>query len=111
MRKTKIVCTIGPSSESLENTKKLIGRHERSPTELLPRRFRGARQPDQEHPPSMQELGKTVAILLDTKGPEIRLGKLKEEPIELVPRRDDHVDDGRNLGRPKAHSGYIRESA
>ena len=24
MRKTKIVCTIGPSSESLENTKKLI---------------------------------------------------------------------------------------
>jgi len=30
------------------------------------------------------EMGTSVAVLLDTKGPEIRLGKLKEEPIELT---------------------------
>lgn len=37
MRKTKIVCTIGPSSESLENTKKIdYGGYERSTLELLP---------------------------------------------------------------------------
>jgi pyruvate kinase len=41
------------------------------------RRIRNIRQ-------ASRELGMNVAILLDTKGPEIRIGKLKEEPIELV---------------------------
>jgi pyruvate kinase len=85
MRKTKIVCTIGPSSESLENIKKLITagmnvarlNFSHGDFEEHGRRIRTIRQ-------ACQELNKTVAILLDTKGPEIRLGKLKEEPIELV---------------------------
>lgn len=85
MRKTKIVCTIGPSSESLENTKKLITagmnvarlNFSHGDFEEHGNRMKAIRQ-------ACQELNKTVAILLDTKGPEIRLGKLKEEPIELV---------------------------
>ncbi|SFA90494.1 pyruvate kinase [Cohnella sp. OV330] len=85
MRKTKIVCTIGPSSESLENTKKLINagmnvarlNFSHGDYEEHGNRIKNIRQ-------ACEELGKTVAILLDTKGPEIRLGKLKEEPIELV---------------------------
>ncbi|WP_219836013.1 pyruvate kinase [Paenibacillus sp. R14(2021)] len=84
MRKTKIVCTIGPSSESLENTKKLINagmnvarlNFSHGDFEEHGNRIKNIRQ-------ACRELGKTVAILLDTKGPEIRLGKLKEEPIEL----------------------------
>jgi len=85
MRKTKIVCTIGPSSESLENTKKLIM------AGMNVARLNFSHGDFEEHGnriinirKACAELGKTVAILLDTKGPEIRLGKLAEEPIELV---------------------------
>ncbi|MFD3257895.1 pyruvate kinase [Paenibacillus lentus] len=85
MRKTKIVCTIGPSSESLENTKKLIMagmnvarlNFSHGDFEEHGNRIKVIRQ-------ASEELGKSIAILLDTKGPEIRTGKLKEEPIELV---------------------------
>jgi len=85
MRKTKIVCTIGPSSESLENTKKLIH------AGMNVARLNFSHGDFEEHGNRIkniraanQELGTSVAILLDTKGPEIRLGKLNEEPIELV---------------------------
>lgn len=85
MRKAKIVCTIGPSSESPEMLKKLINagmnvarlNFSHGDFEEHGRRIQNIRQACSEH-------GKTVAILLDTKGPEIRTGKLKEEPIELV---------------------------
>ncbi|MFD0962271.1 pyruvate kinase [Paenibacillus chungangensis] len=85
MRKTKIVCTIGPSSESLENTKKLIQ------AGMNVARLNFSHGDFEEHGNRIKnirlanaELGTSVAVLLDTKGPEIRLGKLKEEPIELV---------------------------
>lgn len=85
MRKTKIVCTIGPSSESLENIKKLIM------AGMNVARLNFSHGDYEEHGGRIKtirqasaELGKSIAILLDTKGPEIRTGKLKEEPIELV---------------------------
>ncbi|MGZ7445192.1 pyruvate kinase [Paenibacillus sp. TH7-28] len=85
MRKTKIVCTIGPSSESLENIKKLIM------AGMNVARLNFSHGDFEEHGGRIKtirqasaELGKSIAILLDTKGPEIRTGKLKEEPIELV---------------------------
>ncbi|MFD1426010.1 pyruvate kinase [Kroppenstedtia sanguinis] len=84
MRRTKIVCTIGPASEQPETLRKLVqagmnvarlnfshGNHE----EHL-RRIERIRQVE-------KELGQTVAILLDTKGPEIRTGVLREEQVEL----------------------------
>lgn len=84
MRKTKIVCTIGPSSESLENIKKLIM------AGMNVARLNFSHGDFEEHGGRIKtirqasaELGKSIAILLDTKGPEIRTGKLKEEPLEL----------------------------
>ncbi|MDF2725639.1 MAG: pyruvate kinase, partial [Paenibacillus sp.] len=85
MRKTKIVCTIGPSSESLPALKQLISagmnvarlNFSHGDFEEHGNRIRNIRE-------ACQQLGKTVAILLDTKGPEIRTGKLKEDAYELV---------------------------
>jgi pyruvate kinase len=90
MRKTKIVCTIGPASESLENTKKLIKagmnvarlNFSHGDFEEHGNRIKNIRQ-------ACRELNTTVAILLDTKGPEIRLGQLKEDAYELV--QDDII--------------------
>jgi pyruvate kinase len=85
MRKTKIVCTIGPASENLETLRSLIregmnvarlnfshGSHEEHA-----QRIKAIRQ-------AAKEEGKVVAILLDTKGPEIRTGDLSSPEVELV---------------------------
>ncbi len=85
LRKTKIVCTIGPASEKIPVLKKLIqsgmdvarlnfshGSHEEHK-----QRIENIRQ-------AAKEEGKNIAILLDTKGPEIRTGDLEKPEIELV---------------------------
>lgn len=85
MRKTKIVCTIGPASESLDMLTKLIA------SGLNVARLNFSHGDYEEHGnrikrirQACKELNKTVAILLDTKGPEIRTGRLKEKDIQLV---------------------------
>ncbi len=85
MRKTKIVCTIGPSSESLENIKKLML------AGMNVARLNFSHGDFEEHgarilnlKQAREELNLPVAILLDTKGPEIRTGKLSVDSVELV---------------------------
>lgn len=85
MRKAKIVCTIGPASESPEQLKRLIQsgmnvarlNFSHGDYEEHGRRIQNIRQ-------ASRETGITVAILLDTKGPEIRTGKLKVDEVELI---------------------------
>ena len=85
MRKTKIVCTIGPASEDLETLKQLISggcnvcrlNFSHGDYEEHGMRIARIRQ-------AAEQTGKTVAILLDTKGPEIRTGDLKDSQVELV---------------------------
>ncbi|MDY0405353.1 pyruvate kinase [Virgibacillus sp. 179-BFC.A HS] len=75
MRKTKIVCTIGPASESVDTLKNLMQagmnvarlNFSHGDYEEHGQRIKNIRQ-------AATELDKTVAILLDTKGPEIRTG-------------------------------------
>lgn len=84
MRRTKIVCTIGPASDSVEILKEMMlagmnvarlnfshGTHEEHA-----RRVENIRR-------AAQEVGKNVALMLDTKGPEIRTGPVREGQVML----------------------------
>lgn len=75
MKKTKIVCTIGPASENPKMLKKLVL------AGMNVMRCNFSHGDFEEHGKKMQtmrevnaELGTHCAILLDTKGPEIRTG-------------------------------------
>jgi len=85
LRKTKIICTIGPASEDVQTLRKLIAQG------MDVARLNFSHGSHQEHAQRIQNIrqaskeeGKIVAILLDTKGPEIRTGQLKESQVELV---------------------------
>ncbi|MGG2064087.1 pyruvate kinase [Bacillus sp. S14(2024)] len=84
MRKTKIVCTIGPASESIEKLEQLIG------AGMNVCRLNFSHGSHEEHGARIKSIreaakktGKTVAILLDTKGPEIRTHDFVDGQAEL----------------------------
>ena len=84
MRKTKIICTIGPSSENEETLKKMAlagmnvarlnfshGTHEEQQKKVdLIKKVR-------------EELNLPIAILLDTKGPEYRIRTFKDGKVHV----------------------------
>ena len=88
MRKTKIICTLGPAVDDEEMIRKLIlagmnaarfnfshGTHESHLAQLT--KLKRVRD----------ELGIPVAAIMDTKGPEIRIKTFKDGRIEL--KKDD----------------------
>ena len=84
MRKTKIICTIGPSSED-ENTLK-----EMALAGMNVARLNFSHGTHEEHLRRIntinkipKELNLPIAILLDTKGPEYRTGLLKDGKVML----------------------------
>ncbi|KAF8102093.1 hypothetical protein N665_0201s0380 [Sinapis alba] len=84
--KTKIVCTLGPASRSVEMIEKLL----RAGMNVARFNFsHGSHEYHQETldnlRTAMQNTSTPCAVMLDTKGPEIRTGFLKEgKPIELI---------------------------
>lgn len=82
MRKTKIVATLGPASNEVDIIKKLIQ------AGINAARFNFSHGDYEEHgqrinnlKTAREELGVPVAIVLDTKGPEIRTGVFEDKFI------------------------------
>ncbi len=84
MKKTKIICTVGPACEDREVLRNMMlagmnaarlnfshGTHEEQKRKIdLVKELR-------------EELGLPISIILDTKGPEIRTGQFAEREVEL----------------------------
>ncbi len=98
MIKTKIICTIGPASESEEVLTKLInsgmnisrhnfshGTYEQNGDKInLVKKLR-------------EKMSKPVEILLDTKGPEVRTGKFVGDKVTLLEGSDYIVSCGEDI--------------
>src|SRR5690625_7409888 len=90
MRRAKIVCTIGPATESADQIQALVdagmdvARINRShgsaaEHEAVYHRVRAAAQAS----------GRAVAVLVDLQGPKIRLGRFAEGAVELTEGRSE----------------------
>ena len=84
MRKTKIVCTIGPASDSYESLKGLCL------AGMNVARLNFSHGTHAEHKARIEnirrvreELGLPIAIMLDTKGPEYRIGTFEKGKVKL----------------------------
>ncbi len=84
MKKTKIVCTIGPASESVDSLVKMIE------AGMNVARLNFSHGDFEEHGNRIKNIreaskitGKMVAILLDTKGPEIRTHNMKDGKVQF----------------------------
>ena len=78
IRKTKIVCTIGPSSGSVFELKRLVA------AGMDVARFNCSHGDHEQYLGFIRNIrtaSKDVALMFDTQGPEIRTGMLKTEVV------------------------------
>lgn len=86
MRKTKIICTLGPATDSGDLLRQLCI------SGMNVARLNFSHGSLDEHNKRVEqvkklrdELGTPVGLLLDTRGPEIRIGRFEHSEVELTP--------------------------
>lgn len=105
MRKTKIICTIGPASESAEKLEELML------AGMNVARFNFSHGTHEEHKRKMlraievsERLGIPVGMLMDTKGPEIRLRDFEGGKAQLEEGQEFVLTTEEVLGNAKRAS-------
>lgn len=120
MRKTKIVCTIGPACNTKEALLKMIDagmnvariNMSHGTYDELEVLFDTLKE-------AISESGKNVAILLDTKGPEVRVSTFKDgsavlkegEMFALYKKKIDGDEKGVSLSFPKLVDLFLEDGA
>lgn len=120
MRKTKIVCTIGPACNTKEMLLKMIDagmnvarvNMSHGTYDELEKLFATIKE-------AIRESGKNVSILLDTKGPEVRVGTFKDGGVKLeegktfslLKEYEQGDQNGVGLSFPKLVDLFYAESA
>ncbi len=85
MRKTKIICTLGPSTDDEAVLRQLmLSGMDVARINMSHQNHEGHRARIAMVKKLREELGLPVAVLIDTKGPEIRLGAFKEPKVTLT---------------------------
>ena len=99
MRKTKIVCTLGPATDNEEILKSLMIEG----MNVARINFSHGNYQDQEERINMfkkvrEELKMPIPLLLDTQGPEIRIGKFENNEIYLENGQEFTLTNNDELG-------------
>jgi pyruvate kinase len=107
MRRTKIVCTIGPATSSPEDLRHLIE------AGMDVARLNSSHGEPEQHAAVLEsirsissELGRSVAVLLDLSGPKVRVGKIQGEGVylhsgaEIILTQDDVPGDETSINLP-----------
>ncbi|MET8553461.1 pyruvate kinase [Streptomyces sp. NPDC004959] len=106
MRRAKIVCTLGPATDSYDQIKALVE------AGMDVARFNLSHGSYAEHEEryhrvreAAEETGRSVGILADLQGPKIRLGRFSEGPVLLergdtftITTEDGHLGDRTSCG-------------
>jgi pyruvate kinase len=105
MRRAKIVCTLGPATDSYDQIKALVD------AGMDVARFNLSHGSYAEHEEryhrvrkAADEAGRSVGVLVDLQGPKIRLGRFREGPVLLEPG-DDFTITVEDIEGDHAHCG------
>ena len=98
MRKTKIICSLGPASWTNQGINSL------RKAGMNVARFNFSHGSHKQHLQTIQRvraIDSTIAIMLDTKGPEVRTGKVKDDEILLKTGKSIIVTTNNIIGNEK----------
>ncbi|AKU91020.1 pyruvate kinase [Vulgatibacter incomptus] len=114
MRKAKIVCTLGPASDSLEQIEALV----RAGMDVARLNFSHGTHRDHERRLGLvreaaQRVGRPVAVLQDLQGPKIRTGKMRGGKITLATGSEVTITTEEVLGTSSrfstTYAGLVRD--